>query len=343
MTTQENNMHRILAILMALLLSPAAHGFDQQSLMRVFFSIVLVRGYNNDGSLAYGSGIVVGENQVVTNCHVLRKTNQAWVSQGEEAFGIVSVQVDAMHDLCLLNTDRLPIQPVALGSTAELGKGDEVVAIGHSNGVPAPLTSRGQVKSLYPYQGGNVVRTNARFSLGASGSALLDGKGRLIGINTFKTPGRAAYFYAVPIEWLSEVARKPVQTTLPVSGQAFWELPDEEKPFFMQVALPQLNEDWSRLQEISRRWIEAEPQNAEAWYELGTAQEGLKEPGDAEKSYRHAAELNPRHSEALYRLGVFASQRGDRQEMHSVSSTLANIDSELAAEFDKAVGCPVTC
>lgn len=336
-------MHRILAMFIAILLSPAANAFDQQSLMRVFFSIVLVRGYNNDGSLAYGSGVVVGDNKVVTNCHVLRKTNQAWVSQGEEAYAIVSVQVDAMHDLCLLKTDHLPVQPVPLGTTADLGKGEEVIAIGHSNGVPAPLTSRGQVKSLYPYQGGNVVRTNARFSLGASGSALFDGQGRLIGINTFKTPGRTAYFYAVPVEWLSDVEKKPAQSKLPVSGQAFWELPDDDKPFFMQVALPQLNDDWSRLQEISRRWIEAEPQNAEAWYELGSAQEGLKQPQEAEKSYRHAAALNPDHSEALYRLGVFASQRGDRDEMQTVSAKLAKIDMEMAADFNKAVGCDAAC
>jgi serine protease Do len=336
-------MHRILALVLAVLLSPAANAFDQQSLMRVFFSIVLVRGYNPDGSLAYGSGVVVGPDKVVTNCHVLRKTNRAWISQGEESFGIVSVHVDAMHDLCLLNTDKLPMQAVALGNTAELGKGNEVFAIGHSNGTPAPITSYGQIKSLYPFDGGNVVRTNARFSLGASGSALFDDKGRLIGINTFKTPGRAAYFYAVPVEWVKGLENKPVQNKLPVSGQAFWELPDEQKPFFMQVALPDLNEDWVRLQETSRRWIEAEPKNAEAWYALGVAQEGLKELGDAEKTYRKAAQLNPNHSEALYRLGVFASRRGDREEMHNVSTKLARIDSEMAAEFDKTVGCPTSC
>ena len=336
-------MHRILALLLAVLLSPAANAFDQQSLMRVFFSVVLVRGYNPDGSLAYGSGVVVGQNKVVTNCHVLRKTNKAWVSQGEETFAIVSVHVDAMHDLCLLNTDKLPVQAVTLGNTADLAKGKEVFAIGHSNGVPAPLTSYGQIKSLYPYEGANVVRTNARFSLGASGSALFDGNGRLIGINTFKTPGRAAYFYAVPVEWITQLENKPVQEKLPVSGQAFWELPDEQKPFFMQVALPELNEDWARLQEISQRWIAAEPQNAEAWYELGAAQEGLNRKQEAEHAYRKAAELNPDHGEALYRLGVFASQRGDREEMHSVSTRLATIDSEMAAEFNKAVGCEASC
>lgn len=336
-------MRRALVMLLAFFVSPAAQSFDQQSLMRVFFSVVLVRGYNADGSLAYGSGVVVGENKVATNCHVLRKTNQAWVSQGEEAYAIVSVHVDAMHDLCLLNTDKLPIAAVGLGKTAELTKGDEVFSIGHSNGVPAPLTSHGQIKSLYPYQGGNVVRTNARFSLGASGSALFDSQGRLIGINTFKTPGRTAYFYAIPVEWLAAVEKLPVQTKFPVSGQAFWELADDDKPFFMQAALPELNSDWQKLFDVSQRWTMAEPQNAEAWYELGSAQEGLSKPEDAEKSYRHAAELNPRHSEALYRLGIFASHRGDREEMHKVSAKLAKIDMEMAEDFNKAVGCGAAC
>jgi hypothetical protein len=335
-------MYRSFAFVLAIMLSTSAHAIDQQSLMRVFFSIVLVRGYDADGGLAYGSGVVVGQNQVVTNCHVLRKTGQAWVSQGEDAYAIVSVQADTMHDLCLLNTDPLPLQPVPIGSTTALEKGGEVIAIGHSNGVPAPLTSRGQIKSLYPYDGGQVLRTTARFSLGASGSALFNERGELIGINTFKTPGRAAYFYAIPIEWLTGLKKFP-PSPLPVSGQAFWELPDEEKPFFMQVALPELNADWNKLLEVSRRWTTAESTNAEAWFEQGEAQEGLKQNAEAEKSYRKAVELNPQHSESLYRLGLFAAQRGDREEMHKVSLRLTALDGEMADNFNKETGCDASC
>lgn len=111
----------------------------------------------------------------------------------------------------------------------------------------------------------------------------------------------------------------------------------------MQVALPRLNDDWPKLLEVSRRWIEAEPQNPEAWYELGTAQEGLGKPEDAQQSYRKATAIDPRHGEALFRLGVIASQRGDRAEMQKVSITLAKIDGELSAEFNKTVGCNANC
>ena len=336
---------RPLTLLMSalLLVSQSALAFEQQDLMKVFFSVVLVRGYDDAGGLAYGTGVVVSDHQVVTNCHVLRRTRQAWVSQAESIYKIESVQADPKHDLCLLNTEKLALRPVEIGSTAALNKGDEVFSLGHSSGSLSPTTSGGQVKSLYPYDNGLVVRTNARFTLGASGSPLFDAVGRLIGINTFKTPGRVAFFYAVPVEWLKDIEKIPAETKLPISGQAFWEFTDEEKPFFMQVALPHLNEDWAKLQEVSQRWIKAEPDNAEAWYELGSAQEGLGKAEDALASYRKVVSILPSHSEALFHLGVFASQRGDRDEMHKVSLILAKVDQMMAEEFNKKVGCEKEC
>ena len=52
----------------------------------------MIRGYNEAGGLAFGSGVVVGDNQVVTNCHVLRRTKQPWVSQGEDTYSVTSVK-----------------------------------------------------------------------------------------------------------------------------------------------------------------------------------------------------------------------------------------------------------
>lgn len=324
-----------------LLLSQQTLAFDQTLFMKTFFSVVLVRGYDDNGGLAYGSGVVVGENQVATDCHVLRKTAKAWVSQGDDAYQVESVKADAFHDLCLLNVETMPLKPVAMGDTASLNIGDEVMFISHS---PAPQTIVGQVKSLYPYDTANVIRTNARFKLGASGSPLFDARGNLIGINTFKTPGSNAYFYALPVEWIKRLQNQIEKSELPIKGQAFWELPDDEKPFFMQMALPHLNSDFQKLLEVSQRWIKAEPSNAEAWYELGTAQEGLGKPDEAQKSYNAALALYPRHAEALYRIGIFAAQHGDQAEVQKIGTALANIDNELSDNFNKAVGCPtLTC
>lgn len=336
-------MRRLLPILATLLFAGNAFAFDQQSLLRVFFSVVLVRGYDAAGNLAYGSGVVVAPNRVATNCHVLRNTQRAWISQGEDIHTFSTVRADTRHDMCLLEFDDLPLKPVPLGTSTDLHNGDPVYALGHSNGTLAPQTSGGQVASLYPYDDALVIRSSARFSLGASGSPLFDGQGRLIGINTFKTPGRTAYFYAIPVEWLREVERLPAQTTLPVHGQAFWELPEAEQPYFMQVALPHLRQDWSRLAEIGRRWIAAEPENAEAWYEFGAAQEGLRQPEEALRAYTRAVALKPQHGAALYRLGLFASQRGDREELHHISTLLASIDRALAEDLRREADCNAKC
>ena len=290
-------------------LLPAAHAYDKQKLLSSFFSTVLVRGYKDDGSLAYGSGVVVAENKTLTNCHVLRQTDQAWVSQGEESYAIISVQADREHDLCLVTTQYMTVKPAEIGVGSDLQKGQEVVAISHSSGVPTPLTSLGEIKSLYPMDGANVIRSTARFALGASGSGLFDGEGKLIGINTLKTPGRYAYFYAMPIEWLTALEKQPAETALPISGKAFWEADEDERPFFMQVAVPELQENWEKLAEVAQRWVKAEPENSEAWYELGLAQENTGQKAEAQESYQKSLALNSRHTDARSRIKALAEAK----------------------------------
>jgi len=191
--------------------------------MNSFLSVVMIRGYNEAGGLAFGSGVVVGDNQVVTNCHVIRRTKQPWVSQGEDTFSVTAVKADRWHDLCLLTTFGMPHKAVPLGKSTDLKKGQEVIAIGHSNGVPAPLTSAGVVKSTYDLDQGKVILSSAQFRMGASGSGLFDTEGRLVGINTFKTSGRNSFYYALPVEWLNSLKNKPTETNLPITGIALWE------------------------------------------------------------------------------------------------------------------------
>lgn len=327
----------------ALSFSPSAYAYDRAKLFDAFLSVVMIRGYNPDGSLAYGSGVVVAPNQVATNCHIFRKTKEPWVSRGEDSYFITSVKADRYHDLCLVTTSNLPFKAVERVNHAELLKGQEIVAIGHSSGVPAPITSLGALKAVYPYNGGNIMRISARFAMGASGSGLFDGEGRLLGINTFKTPGRKAYFYALPISWLDELEKQPAETKFPIDGMAFWEEEDIKKPYFMQIALPEIQEDWPKLAEIADRWTKAEPNNTEAWYELGNAQEHMGRDTEAEAAYRKAVDLYASNTDALFRLGVMASEKGDTEQVKSINTTLLALNKDLAAEFNKAITCKDQC
>jgi len=337
-------MRYFLVLLATCSLVPSVYAYDRTKLLESFFSSVMVRGYKADGGLAYGSGVVVGDNKVLTNCHTFRETEQAWVSRGEDSYKIVSVQANRWHDLCLLKTEDMNVDPVPIGSANSLKKGDEVVSIGHSSGVPTPLTSNGTVKSLFKMDEGKVIRTNARFALGASGSGLFDYEGRLVGINTFKTGGRDAYFYVLPIEWLAELETREIETKFPIKGDAFWEgiVPDT-MPYFLQIAKPQLTEDWNELEKVATHWIKAEPDSSDAWFELGLANEKLGKSTEAEKAYRKSVELDAGNTDSLFRLGIMASAKGDTNEANAISMALNGISKNIAAEFKQAIKCPTSC
>jgi len=328
--------------LLFLTLIPSAQAFDREKLLGSFYSIVMIRGHNPDGSLAYGSGVVVEPKKVLTNCHIFRQTKEPWISRGEDTFTIDSVQADRYHDLCLITSEALPFPPAQIGSATSMKKGEEILAIGHSSASPAPITSIGAIKSIYPFENGNVIRSTARFAMGASGSGLFDSEGHLIGINTFKTPGKNAYFYALPIEWLASVKAKPVDT-FPIDGKTFWEEDDDHKPLFMQVAEPEIQQDWGKLSTIAEKWIKAEPNNSEAWFELGFAQEHLNQKTEAEKSYRHAIMLNGQNIDALFRVGLIASERGNKTEVEAIKVAISQINQETAEAFSQAVSCSAAC
>ena len=89
-------------ILSLILLSSTVVAYDQAALMHAYNSVVMIRGYQENGSLGYGSGVIVGENEIVTNCHVLRGTKKPLVSQGDTTYSIISVKSNPWHDLCLV-------------------------------------------------------------------------------------------------------------------------------------------------------------------------------------------------------------------------------------------------
>lgn len=337
-------MRKILVMTALLAAVQPVYAFDKQGLMDAFFSVVMIRGYDAKGGLAYGSGVVVGDNKVITNCHVFRQTKQPWVSRGEESYSITSVKADVWHDLCLVTTHLMPFKGVRIGKSTDLKRGQEVAAIGHSNGVPAPLTSSGGVKALYSSDKGMVIRSSAKFSMGASGSGLFDMDGKLVGINTFKTAGHGgSIHFALPIEWLDTLDKQTEISTFPITGKALWEEDEDKKPFYMQIAVPESREDWPKLAEVSQKWTIAEPNSTDAWYALGLANEGMSKPELAATAFKQSARLDASNFDALVHLGVIAKSKGDTAEMHRIQLALTDIDKDLASEFGEMLGCGVAC
>lgn len=154
-----------------------------------------------------GSGVVVAEYEVLTNCHVVEKGRFLLVRhQGLDHAAILTSRL-SRHDLCLLSVSDLAGQPVELGAATKLKVGTPVYAIGAPEGLELSL-SNGLVSQLRGGEGLPIIQTTAPISPGSSGGGLFDSEGRLVGITTFFLATGQNLNFAMPIDWLAEL-RKP--------------------------------------------------------------------------------------------------------------------------------------
>jgi S1-C subfamily serine protease len=143
-----------------------------------------------------GSGSAVAfapDGYLVTSAHVVAGAagGLAVFSDGREA-GFDVTGSDPLSDLAVVRVPG-PIQPVAIGDADRLRVGQLVVAVGNPMGLAGSVTA-GVVSALgrsLPARNGamtriveNVIQTDAALNPGNSGGALVDGRGRLVGVNS---------------------------------------------------------------------------------------------------------------------------------------------------------------
>lgn len=305
-------------------------------------SVAKVRIEDKNGELGVGSGVVVAENHVATNCHVVANARGISVFKLGQSFAPIAMKADWRHDLCILKFDDLPLKPFPYGSSRNLQYEQHILALGFSGNSPRPVESFGVVKALIPLDDGVLIRTNSGFRMGNSGGALLDYEGKLVGFTTFKSPGRNAYYYSLPVEWVTALLKQPDISLTTPTETPFWDVPEKERPFFMQVVQPLQTEAWNTLENIAKAWVVVEKDNAEAWMHLGLAQQGLKEYAKAKQTYSKVLSLAPKHSSAIYQLGLLARALGDEAEVKNISMQLAAIDADFAESYniDMGLGLP---
>ncbi|MBX3230152.1 MAG: trypsin-like peptidase domain-containing protein [Labilithrix sp.] len=185
----------------------AAAKTTEEVLATVLPGVVLLVNRHADGAIGFGSGIVVDDDGLVlTNLHV--------VADGESLGGLLYdpkrvsyipqdgglarylfendsavvparlVRGDPVLDLALVKL-RTSTKGVKLGFRATAVKqGERVMAVGHPGETVWSFTS-GVVSSLH--QG--MIQTDAAINRGNSGGPLVDGDGKVVGINTSKLIG----------------------------------------------------------------------------------------------------------------------------------------------------------
>src|SRR3954451_20920125 len=184
---------------------------------RVATGVVFVQA----GQSATGSGFVYDDQgHIVTNDHVVEEANSFAVRIGADTKPIAAQLVgkDPSSDLAVLRIDpgavKGGLKPLQLGDSKALAPGEQTIAIGSPYGLEGTVTS-GIVSSLgrtimapndFPIA--DAIQTDAAINPGNSGGPLLDGNGRVIGVNSQIKSGsqsNSGVGFAVPVSTIKLV------------------------------------------------------------------------------------------------------------------------------------------
>ncbi|TFW32209.1 S1C family serine protease, partial [Massilia horti] len=159
--------------------------------------------------IGQGSAVVIAKETLLTNCHVLAKAKAAVIKRDNVIYEVRLQYADPARDLCQITARNLPAPAVEIGNSDRLTVGQRVYALGNPQGLELTL-SDGLLSGLRKDQNGDLmlVQISAPISPGSSGGGLFDEEGRLIGITTSIIQGAQNLGFAIPINWLRDLAAR---------------------------------------------------------------------------------------------------------------------------------------
>ncbi|MES1200653.1 MAG: trypsin-like peptidase domain-containing protein [Pseudomonadota bacterium] len=160
-----------------------------------------------------GSGVIVSpDGYALTNNHVVKGAGRIeGVLHDGRVVSADIVGTDPDTDLALLRLNGGGHKPATMGDSDALRVGELAIAIGNPLGLQATVTAGvvSAVRRTLRGDGGrlieDIIQTDAALNPGNSGGALVDGQGRVIGINTAIIGGAQGICFAVPINTAKRV------------------------------------------------------------------------------------------------------------------------------------------
>ncbi len=173
---------------------------------------------------ATGSGFVVDrQGHIVTNAHVVDGADEVSVSFDEKTSSFVDAEVkgtDVSSDLAVLKIDPSDVKDMKvlpLGDSSDAKVGAPTIAIGNPFGFTRTVTTgiisavQRTIEAPNNFSIADVIQTDAAINPGNSGGPLLDGQGRVIGINAqIATGGQSSggsigIGFAIPVNTLKKL------------------------------------------------------------------------------------------------------------------------------------------
>lgn len=167
-------------------------------------SVVKIYCYDYDGNLAAtGSGFLAFDDRtIITNYHVMSSAYTCKVSTNQDiTYDVLFIlEYSEEHDIAiLLLSEHTGLQPLTLGDSTVIKKGETVVAIGSPLGIKNTV-STGVLSGRLMDTNMDVLQFTAPISSGSSGGALFDNDGNVIGITFASIIDGQNLNLAIPIE-----------------------------------------------------------------------------------------------------------------------------------------------
>lgn len=167
-------------------------------------SVVMVEVYDKYGNeLATGSGFCTYRpDYIVTNYHVIEGAYEIkLVTDWDEEFNAKTVEIfNEAADIAILSIDG-QLEPIKIGNSDTCKIGQKVYAIGSPVGEKNTV-SQGTISNLDDVEN---IRTTVPISHGSSGGALLDNRGKLIGITYAGYDNAQNLNFAIPVTKLNSL------------------------------------------------------------------------------------------------------------------------------------------
>jgi serine protease Do/serine protease DegQ len=203
--------------------SKTVHDRVQNPLLRQFFGDV-PDDDRPSKEVGLGSGVIVSSDGfILTNNHVVEDADELTVVlSNDREFPAKVVGADPKTDVAIIKIDATGLQAITFADSDKLRVGDVVFAVGNPLDVGETVTmgivsakSRNVhiLDDVAGYE--DFIQTDAAINLGNSGGALVDAKGRLVGINSAivsPSRGNIGIGFAVPVNLALSVMKSLIET-----------------------------------------------------------------------------------------------------------------------------------
>ena len=265
---------------------------------------------------AGGSGVIVERKDntyfVLTNHHVVRYPDRYEIETSDGSrYPVYKMQELPGFDLALVQFQSNKIYRVAeLGNSDQLAGGTQVYATGFP--VPGPgreqrsyRFSAGQFQRYQPTgDNGYTMVYNSEVIPGMSGGPVLDGIGRVVGIN-----GRSCSGLRLGIPINSFVANQRNLRQLQDSSA------DNTRPedlLSLGGAKAERGDYQSAIRDYQRA-LQSCPDSPDAYYQIGVAQYDAGNKQAAIENFNQVIRINPKNADAYVFRGFVRNQQGDKQ------------------------------